>query len=182
MGFGGIAFHAFGVARCKIGHGKTAVVGFAVETAVNLMMAAVAGGRGGDGSGHLNAGEGRPLRSHSPGFNFPRFAHLAYKHVIVDDKGQHTVRRGLIEHLPAAGGAEAKAGIVGKFCVLFRELSVAVPLVDTGGIGRPARRCTSILAYGMGLSRSNAGMGAASADQKGWSSGRASNKKLFMPQ
>ena len=48
----------------------------------------------------------------------------------------------LIEHLPAAGGTEAKAGIVGKFCVLFRELSVAVPLVDTGGIGcyppRPA--------------------------------------------
>ena len=100
------------------------------------MMAAVAGGRGGDGSGHLNAGEGRPLRSHSPSFNFPRFAHLAYKHVIVDDKGQHTVGSRLIEHLPAAGGAEAKAGIVGKFCVLFRELSVAVALVDTGGVCR----------------------------------------------
>ena len=47
MGFGGIVFHAFGVARCKVRHGKTTVVGFAVETAVNLMMAAVAGGRGG---------------------------------------------------------------------------------------------------------------------------------------
>ena len=46
MGFGGVIFHAFGIARCKIGHGKTAVVGFAVETAVNLVMAAVAGGRG----------------------------------------------------------------------------------------------------------------------------------------
>ena len=32
MGFGGVIFHAFGIARCKIGHGKTAVVGFAVET------------------------------------------------------------------------------------------------------------------------------------------------------
>ena len=136
MGFGGIVFRAFGVARCKIGHGKTAVIGFAVETAVNFMVAAVAGGRGSDSGGHLNPGEGRPLRGHSPGFNFPRFAHLAHKHVVVDDKGQHTVRRGLIEHLPAAGGAEAKAGIVGKFCILFRELSVTVALVDTGGIGR----------------------------------------------
>ena len=53
MGFGGVIFHTFGIARCKIGHGKTAVVGFAVETAVNLVMAAVAGGRGGDGSGCL---------------------------------------------------------------------------------------------------------------------------------
>ena len=38
MGFGGIVFRAFGVARCKIGHGKTAVIGFAVETAVNFMV------------------------------------------------------------------------------------------------------------------------------------------------
>ena len=99
-------------------------------------MAAVAGGRGGNGGGDLNAREGRPPRGHRPGFNFPRFAHLAHEHVIIDDKGQHTVRRGLIEHLPAAGGAEAEAGVVGKFCVLFRELSVAVALVDTGGVGR----------------------------------------------
>ena len=96
----------------------------------------MAGGRGGDGGGDLNAGEGRPLRGHRPGFNFPRFAHLAHKYVIIDDKGQHTVRRGLIEHLPAAGSAEAEAGVVGKFCVLFRELSVAVALVDTGSVGR----------------------------------------------
>ena len=97
-------------------------------------------GSGGDGGGDLNAGEGRPLRGHRPGFNFPRFAHLAHEHVIVDDKGQHTVRCGLMEHLPAAGGAEAEAGIVGKFCVLFRELSVAVPLVDTGGVSRYSPR------------------------------------------
>ena len=52
-----------------------------------------------------------------------------------------------MEHLPAAGGAKAETGIVGKFCVLFRELSVAVALVDTGGVGRyPPRRCTSMLA------------------------------------
>ena len=139
-GFGCIVFHAFGVARCKIGHSKTAVVGFAVEAAVNFVMAVVAGGRGGDGGGDINAGEGRPLGRHSPCFNFPRFAHLAHEHVIVYHKGQHTVGSRLIEHLPAAGGAEAEAGIVGKFCVLFRELSVAVPLADTGGVGRyPAR-------------------------------------------
>ncbi len=140
MGFGGVIFHTFGIARCKIGHGKTAVIGFAVEAAVNFVMAAVAGGSGGDGGGDINAGEGRPLRGHSSGFNFPRFAHLAHEHVIVDDKSQHTVRCRLMKHLPAAGSAEAEAGIVGKFCVLFRELSVAVALVDTSGIGRyPAR-------------------------------------------
>ena len=143
MGLGGIIFRAFGVARCKIRHRKAAVVGLAIVHAVNFVVAAVACGGGGDGGGHLNTGERRPLGRHSPGFNFPCFAHLAHKHVVIDDKGQHTVRCSLIEHLTAAGGTETKAGIVGKFCVLFRELSVAVPFVDTGGVGRhPA--CTAL--------------------------------------
>ena len=76
-----------------------------------------------------------------------------------------------------------KAAVVGKLGILFWKLPVTVPLVDAGDVGSdPPRRCTSILAKGIGLSRSSAGMGAASADQKGWSSVKASSKKLFMPQ
>ena len=48
---------AFLVVRRKIRHGKAAVVGIAFVYAVNFVVAAVAGGSGGNGGGHLNTGE-----------------------------------------------------------------------------------------------------------------------------
>jgi len=140
VGFGTVVFHRFVIARCKIRHRKAGVVGFTIKGTVHLVVAVVAGGSGGDGGGHLNAGEGRPPCDHGPLFDLPAFGSPAHEHVAVDDKGQHAVRGGLLHHLPAAGSAEAEPGVVGELCVLFRELAVAGHLVHTRRIGRhPAR-------------------------------------------
>ena len=159
MGFGGIVFHGFGVIRCKIRDCIAAVVGFAVENAVDLVVAAVAGGGGSDGGRDLDARERRPLCDDSALLDLPRFAHLADEHVVVDDEGQHVVRCGLIQHLAAAGSAEAEPGVVGELGVFFRELAVAVALVDSGGIGgHPA--CAALdqhVGIGHGLERIQCG-------------------------
>ena len=98
-------------------------------------MAAMSSSSGCNGGSHLNARERRPLGNNHTVFNAPAFGSPAHEHIPVDDKGQHTVRRSLLDHFPAAGSAEAEPGVIGKLGVLFRKLPMTGHLIHTRRIG-----------------------------------------------
>ena len=127
IGLRRVSFHHFGIAGGKIRDGKTAVVGFAGPLAVDLVAAAVAVGGGGEGSGDLDAGEGRPLRTNPWPFRSSSSLDTLRTNTLSSiTKASMLSGAAWLQDLPAAGSAEAKPGVIGKFCVLFRELSVAV--------------------------------------------------------
>ena len=135
MGLGPGAVSRGGKAGGELGHGKAAVIRRAGDGALHRMVADVAPLSGHQLRRDLDAREGPPLAQQTISHQDKPVAVAAHEGPAVDDEGQHTVGRGLLQLQIAAAGREAEPRVVDELAVLLDKLAVVVLLVVGGRVG-----------------------------------------------